>query len=244
MNPLAKLLAALIIAVTLLFTLNPWIALLFVVIELVGLPFLGVSARTLVRVSLTLGVAAALAGITNALYGTPSGDDLWMWGPIHVTAGSLVTATSVTLRILAIGLPGAVLMSTVDPTDLADALAQLGRVPARFVYGSLAAVRMLALLLDDWNTLGLARRARGLGSGRGPIAAVGRYASQTFALFVISLRRGDSLAIAMDARGLSASSHRSWARTSVWHVRDWIFVLAVGAFSSAAVALGMVLTHG
>jgi len=243
-NPLAKFVGALIIAGALLFTLSPWVAAGFVILELMALPLLGVSGKTLLRVGATLSLAAVLAGLTNALYGNPHGVTVFAWGPMHVTAGSIEVGFSVALRILAIGLPGALLMSTVDPTDLADALAQLWRLPARFVYGCLAAVRMLALLANDWRTLSMARRARGVGSGRGPFAAIARVISQAFALFVVALRRANTLSIAMDARGLGAYSTRSWARTSVWRPRDWTFIAVVTALALGGLVTAFWINHG
>ena len=79
------------------------------------------------------------------------------------------------LRGLAIALPAVLLMSCTDPTDLADALAQKAKLPHRFVLGTLAAMRLVGLMAEEWQTIGMARRARGRGlaaatrcSGCGP----------------------------------------------------------------------------
>ena len=53
------------------------------------------------------------------------------------------------------------LLESVADQDLADALVQRWRVPARFAYGALAALRLLPLLSADWHMIGRARRARG-----------------------------------------------------------------------------------
>ena len=102
-------------------------------------------------------------------------------------------AGAIFLRVLAIAVPSVVLFATTDPTDLADALAQLVRLPARFVLGALAGLRLVGLLIDDWRELAMARRARGVAdTGR-----IRRFAGQTFALFVLAIRRGTKLATAM-----------------------------------------------
>ena len=139
---------------------------------------------------------------------------------MQVTDGSIELAIATGLRILAIGLPAVVLFITVDPTDLADGLAQVAKLPARFVLGGLAGLRLVGLFLDDWRALELARRARGLGDGR----AFARLGSQAFALLVLSIRRGSKLATAMEARGFGADSQRTWARESTFGAREWALV--------------------
>ena len=79
-----------------------------------------------------------------------------------MSEGSLALALATMIRVLAIALPAVVLFVTVDPTDLADGLAQVLKLPARFVLGALAALRLVGSSIDDWRALELARRARGV----------------------------------------------------------------------------------
>jgi energy-coupling factor transport system permease protein len=143
------------------------------------------------------------------------------------------------LRVLAIGLPGVVLFVTVDPTDLADGLAQVVRLPARFVLGGLAALRLVGLFLDDWRSLELARRARGV-ADRGRLR---RFASQAFALFVLSIRRATKLATAMEARGFGAPIRRTWARDSPFGWPEWLLVLIGAAIAAIALTVTIVSGH-
>jgi hypothetical protein len=72
--------------------------------------------------------------------------------------------------------------ATTDPTDLADALVQNAKAPARFAIGALAAMRLLPLLGAEWQALALARRARGIDAGHNPIARLRLFGSTAFAL--------------------------------------------------------------
>jgi energy-coupling factor transport system permease protein len=236
LNPIAKLGAAMLIALPLVLTIDPVSALVALVLELPLLLAAGLSAREFWLRTSPVWIAAPLAGITIALYGATGGDVFFEWFVVRVSEGSLTLAVATTLRILAIGLPAVVLFVTVDPTDLADGLAQLLRLPARFVLGALAALRLLALLGDDWRALALARRARGVAdSGR-----MRRAAGMAFALFVLSIRRGSALATAMEARGFGASGTRTWARESHFGGRDWVLVLVGAAISAIAVTVSVV----
>jgi len=127
---------------------------------------------------------------------------------------------------------------TIDPTDLADGLAQVWHLPSRFVLGALAGLRLVGLFLDDWRSLELARRARGVGD-RGRIR---RLLSQAFALLVLSIRRGSKLATAMEARGFGGDTPRTWARESLFGWRE-IALIAIGA-AIAAIAIAVAVVFG
>ena len=215
-NPVAKLAAALLLAGVLVLTIDWVSAAVALACELVLFLWAGVSFRVFALRTLPVWLAAPAAGLTTLLYGQSAGQEYCGLGLIHVTDGSIGLAVATTLRILAIGLPSVVLFITVDPTDLADGLAQVVRLPARFVLGGLAGFRLVGLFLEDWRTLQLARRARGIADGH----ALRRLASQAFALLVLSIRRGSKLATAMEARGFGAPVRRSWARPSAFGRRE------------------------
>ena len=240
-NPLAKFLVAAVIGLVLLFSLDWVSAAIALGLELILLPFVGLAPRALWSMLAPIVIAAPFAGISTLLYGRPGGDLLWQAGPWHITTDSVHLAIAITLRVLAIGLPGIVLFATTDPTDLADALAQLWRLPSRFVIGALAAVRMVSLMADDWRLLSLARRARGIADGQGSLAGITRLFSQGFALLVLSVRRGSVLATAMEARAFGGETPRTWARTSVFGPRDFLFVGA-GVFLAAVAVTTAVVT--
>ena len=136
-----------------------------------------------------IALAAVIASLATVLYGRVSGEVFWQWGLVRISEGSIDLSLAILLRVLAIAVPSVLLFATTDPTDLADGLAQVLRLPARFVLGGLAGLRLVGLMVDDWRELGQARRARGVAdSGR-----VRRFAGQAFALFVLAIRRGTKL---------------------------------------------------
>ena len=235
-NPLAKFLVAAVIGLVLLLSLDWVSATIALILELALLPFVGLAPRVLWRMLAPIVIAAPFAGLSTLLFGRAGGDLLWQAGPWHITTASVSLAIAITLRVLAIGLPGIVLFATTDPTDLADALAQLWRLPARFVIGALAALRMVSLLAEDWRMLSLSRRARGVADGQGPFAALTRLFSQGFALLVLSVRRGSVLATAMEARAFGSEIPRTWARSSLFRTRDVFFVGAGILLAFVAVA--------
>ena len=230
-NPVAKVGAALIVSAVLLISIDWVSAAVALGLELILFAAAGLPLRVVVVRSAPVWVAAPLAGLTTALYGQTSGTVYLQWWAVEVSQGSLQLALATMVRILAIGLPAVLLFVTIDPTDLADGLAQVLRLPARFVLGALAGLRLVGLFIDDWRALTLARRARGIADS----GAVRRVLGQAFALFVLSIRRGTKLATAMEARGFGATGVRTWARPSRFRARDWaVLAVAIGVGAAAA----------
>lgn len=231
-NPVAKLIASALIAIPLILTLDWVSAAVALGLESVLFLFAGLGWREFWLRTLPVWVAAPLTALTIALYGEASGHVYVEWFVVRVSDGSLTLAVATFFRVLAVALPSVVLFVTVDPTDLADGLAQILRLPARFVLGALAGLRMVGLFLDDWRALEHARRARGV-ADRGRIR---RFVGMAFALLVLSIRRGAKLATAMEARGFGAPGPRTWARVSTFGGREWALVGIGAAISAVAVA--------
>jgi energy-coupling factor transport system permease protein len=234
-NPVAKLIAAILLALVLLLSIDWASAFVALVLVALLLPFAGLSARQFWLRTAPLWFAAPLAGLTTVLYGRDSGALLWQWGLVSVTEGSVSLGIAIGVRILAIGLPGIVLFATTDPTDLADGLGQVLRLPSRFVIGGLAGLRLVGLFVEDWRFLALARRARGVGDAN----VLVRIAGQGFSLLVLSVRRGSKLATAMEAKGFGSPRERTWARESTFGRREWALVAIAVVIAALAVTVAV-----
>lgn len=238
-NPVTKLATALVIAVGLVLSIDWVSALTALVLEVILLLVLRVPLRALLTRAAVLALAAGLTAITILLYGEPSGVVHWHFLLITVSDGSIALALSTFLRVLAIALPSVMLFIDTDPTELADGLGQVLRLPARFVLGALAGLRLVGLLGQDWRYLGYARRARGVGDQ----ARIKRAGGQAFALLVSAIRRGSMLATAMEARGFGAHPRRTWARPSTLGWRDGALLASAFVIVAAAITMSVHTGH-
>lgn len=243
LNPVTRIGLAMIVTVPLVLTLD-WLSasVMLVLVVAVGL-WAGFSPAQLARRLAALFLVGLVAATSMAIYGQPGGREWLDLLLIRVTDNSLLLAAAVLMRMLALGLSAVLLLGDVDPTDLADGLAQVLRLPTRFVLGGLAGLRMVDLFVDDWRALGLARRARGLGD----VGRLRRWLSMAFALLVMAVRRGSRLATAMEARGFGPETARTrtWARPSRLHRVDAVAVVAGAAMVSASVVVAVLFgtTH-
>lgn len=239
-NPVTRILGLILLTTPLLLSVDVVSAAVALGFTLLAAPLCGVGWGRLLPRGWPILLAAPLAAVPMALYGRPEGETHFQFLLIHVTDNSLQLAAAIFVRVLAVGLPVIVLSADVDPTDLGDGLAQVLRLPARFVLGAVAAARLVSLFRDDLDSMRRARRARG-------IADQGRiryFLTLAFGLLVLSLRRGAKLATAMEARGFNrvAEHGRTWARESTLSGRDWV-VMAV-CLAASATAIGVAVAVG
>lgn len=154
------------------------------------------------------------------------------WSTWLVGERDIEVAVVAGLRIVVLALPGVALAPLIDPSRLADQLAQRLRLPARGVVAFAAALQRVDHLGDTWQQMVRARRARGLGPGRGPIGRLRHIGSVTFGLLVSTLRQATRMSVAMDARGFGHAERRSWAEPATWSRLDTA-VVAVGVALAA-----------
>lgn len=234
-NPVARVLSLFLLTTPLLISIDWVSAVVALVCTLFLVPLSGLGFRRFLGRSLPLLVAAPISGISMALYGNPEGKEYFSFLLAHVTDNSISLAIAIMLRVLAIGTPVIVLTANIDPTDLGNGLAQILKLPSRFVLATVASLRLVGLFISDWQALTRARRARGLGDH----GAIRRTISQVFALLVFALRRGTKLATAMEARGFGAPIKRTWWHSSTLAARDYVTMAACLAIAVAAIGISM-----
>lgn len=213
-----KFLAAALVTGALLFAVHPAGALTAIVLELLVTPLAGLRPGGLLRTGWPLLASAAGVFVFGGLL-SASGH------PLH-------DAFSYSLRLIAVALPGLIVFTTIDATDLADSLMAHLRVPARFALGVLVAFRLLPALRAEWRMLALARRARGIDAGWNPVARVRLFVSTTFGLLVGAIRRGTRLATAMEARGFDPHGARTTARPTHFGPPDCAVIVAGAALAA------------
>jgi energy-coupling factor transport system permease protein len=224
-NPVAQLLAATVVTLVLLTSLDLVTPAVVVAAELSLLPAAGLTDwRVLLRRTWPLLLGATSVAVVNVVLSSDA---------------TAVTGLGLGLRVVGLALPGVLLVSATDPVRLADALTIHWRVSTRFAYGALAALRLAPLLVAEFESIRLARRTRGVEAGRNPVAAVRLVAGAGFALLVAAVRRASRLATAMDARGFDSGVVRSNARGSLLHRRDTWFVVGTAAVCAIAVTLSV-----
>jgi energy-coupling factor transport system permease protein len=137
----------------------------------------------------------------------------------------LEVAATAGLRIVVLAWPGSVMAGYVDPSRLADYLAQTLRLPARLMAAFAAALQKFTGFGLSWQQLERVRRVRGFGASRNPIANG-----------LQAMRGATSASIAMDARGFATAHGRTWALPAPWARLD-VIAIAVAVLLGAVPVL-------
>lgn len=167
-------------------------------------------------------------------------------GPFTVTAEGVSEAGRVTLRLLLLLMSGTVLTATTAPVALTGGvewfLRPLERL--RFPAGEAAlmltiALRFIPTLLQELDELVKAQQARGFRFEiRRPVQLAEAALPLVVPLFVLSFRRADDLAVAMESRGYRGSRGRTRYRVLTFRPRDGVAAAAGLAWLTVALGLG------
>lgn len=209
-NPVAKLLVLTAISLSLLLVLDPVTpALLYAV----AVPAVLVAARvrptTLIRAQIPFAVFAFGVLAVNAV--TRPGSAVARIGPLRVTAEGLSVGGSLAVRVLLVGVLSLAFLASTDPTRLMVSLRMQLGVSPRIAYALLAGHRLLQELPAEWHQLRSAHLVRSPMNRRGRAGhPVLRWAQCAFGLLVVSIRRGERLAQALESRGLGLAPRTCW----------------------------------
>ena len=229
-NPVTQVLALIVMTTPLLITIDPISAGIALGLEILLLPLAQIRPTTLALRMIPLLIAAPIAALSMLLYANPGGEIFWSLGPAIISERSIRLALGILVRVLAVGAPTIILLSKIDPTDMADGLSQVLHMPARPVLATLAAARMTGLMAADWKALEQARRIRGIGDARVVVSAL----RGSFSLLVFALRRSAKLSLTMEARGFGTARTRTWARPSHVGMADAVMMIVALIIPTAA----------
>lgn len=244
-NPTVKLGVALALSLLLTLVIDPLTPLLaLLAILAAGLTLGGVPPRAYARVLAPLALVAIGFVWSNAVFavGGERGGMSWQLGPVRVSAAGLLFGLAIGLRGFAIGALSLTFILTTDPTDLIVSLIRHGRLPYRIGYALLAGLRFLPFFAQEYEHVRLAQRVRGRIGGRTPVARLTEPFALLLPLLSGAIRRAARIAVAMDARGFSSASSRTYYRQVALRWADLAFaavtLLAFGALLAAGAAAG------
>ncbi|MGC9467038.1 MAG: energy-coupling factor transporter transmembrane component T family protein [Anaerolineae bacterium] len=151
--------------------------------------------------------------------GSEATEPLWTWWIIRVSAGSLLSGARLLLRFSALILTVTLFSATTSVTEtvrglesLLSPLAHLGLPVQDLVLLVQVALRFLPLLAREAERIAKSQASRGAewGTGKGGLLHKIRQALPILVpLFLISLQRAESMAVAMEARGYRSTGRRT-----------------------------------
>lgn len=247
-HPLAKFGATTAALVSVFFVNTPWIpgaiSLLAVLVLLAGTRLTWFQ-RALVVLGMPL--LAAVLAVTLGIWVDPrltvGTQTLFEIGDWQFRRGALESGFATSMRLMAIVSLSLVGGLTTSGADFVRALVQQLRVPYRFGYAGLAAMRFVPRFRHELSIIRQAHRARGISFGSGPVGWTRRQLASLVPLLAAAMRHADRVALSMDARAFGYRETRTERQLVPVRAGDWVFLvlflLAVAAIFVAGATLGL-----
>ena len=162
---------------------------------------------------------------------------LWSWGPLAVSRESLLDGIAMGLRLCSLVMAGLILLSTTRNEEMTHALIGLG-IPYPVAFAFSTALRLIPTLAGAGATIIQAQVSRGLDLESGNIfRRMGKFIPQAIPLFLYAIRYTNLLAIALESRGFSPGTKRTFYYELKMTPKDYGMLIALGAVLAAALYL-------
>ncbi len=225
-NPTLKLALLATISVVSMFLLDPVTPAVLYVLGLLGVAMsLRVPARTLAVAHVPFLAFALGVLIVNTL--SRPGTVLWQAGPLRVTEEGLSVGAALAARVLLIGVLAIGFLLSTEGVALMMSLHQHAHLSPRVTFAILAGYRMLQEMPREWSTIRHAHTVRtDLREDAGPPRGPRHLAGVTFTLLVVSIRKAERMAQALESRGLGLQPRTTWRPIRLTGA-DWGFAAGV-----------------
>jgi energy-coupling factor transport system permease protein len=160
-----------------------------------------------------------------------TGQTEWFkWGLVHITEESYYRGLHLGFRALSMAAAGLMFGLTTRPVYLFYSLMQHAKLPPKYAYSFMAAMRLMPILVEEFQTLRYALKVRGMkrqGFLRNLYNSLNRYA---IPLLAQSIRRAHRIAVAMEAKRFAGNAKRTYYYAigfSYWDILFTVYTVAL-----------------
>jgi energy-coupling factor transport system permease protein len=234
-NPLLKLGALLFVILSMLLFLDPWTPLFIYFLTFFVIVFLG---KVPIKTMLLTSAPFFLFGLSfiwiYTIFPAERGETvLFTLFHLPIALENVLHGVSLGLRSVVFGTWSLLFVFTTEPTSLLLSMVQLAKLPPKFGYGMMAAYRLLPSFKEELAQLRLAHRLRGMTEKKSIKGAIEQTRRYSIPLLASAIRKANRTAIAMESKGFTGSTSRSYYRKIHWKKQDlyFIFLFIFGIFT-------------
>lgn len=242
-NPSLKLFVCLALFFLVLFTHNPSIMLNAAAAAVIVLfSGSGHPGKRLVLYALPALLLFVSSSTSMIFYG--KGETTWLeWGIVHVTEESFFRGMQVGMKSLCFAFIGLLFALTTRPVHLFYSLMQQCKVPPKYAYSFMAAMRLVPIMIEEFQTLRHALAVRGVGRERGLSGLYRKMKAYAVPMLAQSIRRAQRIAVAMEAKRFAGNGRRTFYYEIGFSAADAAFVAGTALVCAAAYAAGLLLPY-
>lgn len=238
-NPSLKLAGAVAVFAALMFTdrINVLVHVTWLLLGLL-LTQTGHPLKRLLWLTLPFTLLFVSSAVSMILFG--KGDTLWFrYGLIQISEESFFRGIHIGLKSVDMAMSGLLFALTTRPVRLFYSLMQQLRLPPKFAYSFMAALRLLPMAADEYRTLQMALKVRGVRYAPGVRGWIARLRRAAVPLLAQSIRRAQRIAVAMEAKRFSAATGgRTYYYRVGWSTADAGYLLLLLGCAGMALWLG------
>ena len=240
MNPVAKLLFAIVFAIACFCTGNLVFLCALLVFALALAASCGMMKQTIGLMKAVFVFSLILAILL--IFTTPEGDRLvdLPWG--YIGTGSLLAAITTIVRLEAAAIPLFLTFYVTKISDLSNSVVKVLHVPYRYAFTFASTVHFIPVFMNDMKGIMEAQTARGVEFDVGGIAnKVRLMAPLCVPLLVSSVRKTNSAAIAAEVRGFNLRTRESGYKQYPFAASDVLALALAVALLAGSICLTAML---
>ena len=240
MNPVAKLLFAVLFAITCFCTGNLVFLCAMLVLALAMAASCGMMKQTFGLMKAVFAFSLILAILL--IFTTPSGDKLvdLPWG--YIGTGSILAAVTTIVRLEAAAIPLFLTFYVTKISDLSNSVVKVLHVPYKYAFTFASTVHFIPVFMNDMKGIMEAQTARGVEFDVGGIVnKVRLMVPLCVPLLVSSVRKTNSAAIAAEVRGFNLRTRDSGYKQYPFAGADYAAVLLAVALLASAICITVLL---
>jgi energy-coupling factor transport system permease protein len=160
---------------------------------------------------------------------------LYKWAYVQVSEESLIRGIHLGFRALSFAMLGLLFALTTKPVRLFYSLMQQLKLPPKFAYSFMAAIRLIPIMIEEYQIIINAQRVRGLKQKNHFLKRMQRLA---IPLLSQSIRRAYRIAVSMEAKRFQTDRKRTYyyeigfSRKDLFFISYFIIMLGLAYFLS------------
>ncbi|MBW3114479.1 energy-coupling factor transporter transmembrane protein EcfT [Bacillus sp. MCCB 382] len=240
-NPSMKLIVMVALFLFLLFVhyLN-WLMYLTLFAFLLLWSFSGYASRLVMLMTMPFFLVFLSTSSSMIMFG--KGETTWLsWGMIQVTEESFYRGIHIGLRAFLFAVLGLLFALTTRPVLLFYSLMQQLGLKPKYAYSFMTGIRLIPIMMEEFNTIRNARRVRGTREQKGFKKLFHIIESYSIPLLAQSIRRAHRIAVAMETKGFEGDGERTYYYKVGFSKFDGYFILSIITLISLSYVLSIYL---
>jgi energy-coupling factor transport system permease protein len=227
-NPSLKLIVLIVLFIVVLFIHDLNYLINFTIGALVLFScFTGHPIKRILFLSIPFFVVFLSTSSSMILFG--QGETTWFkWGLVHITEESFMRGLLVGFRSLLFAALGLTFALTTRPVYLFYSLMQQVKLNPKYAYSFMAALRLIPIMMEEFQTIQHAMKVRGVERQKGIKSLYFKIKAYSIPMLSGSIRRAHRIAVAMEAKRFSDMRNRTYYYEIGFSKNDIGFILYFG----------------